>query len=244
MHINLRPGFVYIMFSPKRPGEVKIGKALSVEQREHDLALADPDFKLFACKLFLDVFAAETTLHHLFKDQALAREHFKVSKATALRELERLHTADQLQMDHLTASCRFMADVGALKLDASQETLECNGSALSTVLSYVPNARDSRNVKTLTMVALSDSSASSAAMKLLHKCGLIPYRTDGLVLFDRAGKTVLEKLFKGKPCATTWREQLARYAGINENGVAVSLKAWLDRTEANSNVVDRVYCPA
>ena len=247
MQISLNPGFVYIFFSVNRPTDVKIGKALNAEDREFQLSLADPDLKLYRSEFFMDVFSAENHMHSIFKDKRINRadssstsEHFKVSRKMAGMELDKLVESRRQERLEFDNHCRYMADVGALKLDSSLAVEECSGTALSVLLSSVPSPRDGRNVKQLVAQALSGGSLSPAATRLLSRIGLMTFAVEGIVLLDKSKDTVLEKLFKGKQCAKTWREQLKKFAGINESGRVVGLNAWMDITEAGPELVDRV----
>jgi hypothetical protein len=239
MNITLRPGFVYILYSPNRPKDVKVGRALSVAEREKALSLADPDLKLHACLPFVDAVATEFALHGLFEAQRIDRETFRVRRADAFRQLQRLHDFEARQRAYLRTVFRFMVDTAMLGSEAD-EVLASSGSALSALLAHVPSERDGRNVKMLTTVALSSTPAASVATRLLRKCGLLPYATDGVVLFDRSAGSALAKVLGRKHCKTTWRQQLARYAGLDENARTISLGSWLDRTEASSELVDLV----
>lgn len=240
MHLTITPGFVYVFFSISRPQDVKIGKAILVEHREFELQLADPDIKCVARMFFLDVFSAEAYLHNFFAAYHVARETFKVSVKEATAELERYFESRRAErLEHLNA-CRFMADIGELKLDQSKDIEECNGSALSVLLSYVPNTRDGRNVKSLVPLALSGGSMAPKAAQLLQSCGLMVYPIDGMVLLDKSNASLLEKTFKNKPCLKTWREQLAKFAGFNESVRSVAVAVWTDITEAGQELVDKV----
>ncbi len=240
MHLNIQPGYVYIFHSKSRPGDVKIGKAESVEAREFTLSLGDPDLKLYARAFFLDVFAAEAHMHAVFASQRIDREHFRVGRVTAKKELDRLFNSCRAQRDQFERACRYMADAGELKLDRSQDVPECDGSALATLLAHVPNSRDGRNVKALIPLALAGGVQGEKASKLLATCGLLAYPVEGVVLLDKAPVSNLERVFKDKACVKTWRSQVAKYAGFNANARSVNLQVWLDATEAGSELVDRV----
>lgn len=240
MNLTLRPGFVYILFSKNRPRDVKIGKAESVEARAFELSLGDPDLEIHAKAFFLDVFAAEAHLHSVFAEQRIDREHFKVSRTAATRELERLFDACRSQRETLNSLCCMMADMGELKLDRSVQVSECDGSALSTLMAHVPSAKDGRNVKSLIPLALSGGVLADKAARLLRSCGLLPYPVEGMVLLDKSKRSQLDRVFKGKRCEQTWRAQFAKFAGLNVSGRAVNIDVWLDSTEAGSELVDLV----
>jgi hypothetical protein len=240
MRLTLSPGFVYIFYSKHRPTDVKIGKAFSTDEREFTLSLGDPDLKLHLRKFFLDVESAEAHMHRTFADKHLVREHFRVSRKKAAAELERLFESRRAERLAYESATRAMVDIGELNLDQSAKVDDCTGSALSVLLNHVPSARDGRSVKTLIPLALSGGSLSPKAMKLLHACGLMAYPVDGIVLLDKSDTSGLEDTFRKKVCQKTWRAQVAKFAGFNETARAVGLQAWLDRTEAGPDVVDRV----
>lgn len=240
MNLSLKPGFVYILHSKHRPNDVKIGLARSVDAREFTIGLGDPDIKVHACAFFLDMHAAESHLHLQFADKRVGREHFNVSRAKAKAALMELHERERDLRAELENHFRFMADVGALKLDRSAETRDCDGSALSVLLNHVPSERDGRSVRTLVTMALQSRQPDSAAEKLLRRCGLMPYACEGVVLLDKTEGSALANVFKKKACKQTWRQQLSRYAGLNQRGSAVLMNEWLDSTRAGSELVDRV----
>lgn len=240
MNLSFRPGFVYIFHSKNRPADVKIGKAMGVEARHFAVSLGDPDLKLHACAFFLDAFAAESHLHLLFKEQRVGREHFKVSRSKAKQALDARQEHEREQREQFENHCRYMADVGELKLDRSEQARECDGSALSLLLNHVPSEKDGRTVRTLVALALQRNCPEPAAEKLLLRCGLMTYKCEGVVLMDRFPGTRLAQVFKDKTCKHTWEKQLSRYAGLNHRGAVVLLNEWLDTTSAGSELVDRV----
>lgn len=240
MQITLNPGYVYIFCSTTQRNMVKIGLATDVDRREFDLSLADPTAKLHACQFFLDARGAEKHLHNQFAAQRVKREHYRVTKAVALEALNALAAARQAERTAFENACRWMADVGELKLDRSADVSQCDGSALSVLFSHVPNKKDGRNVQNLIPVALLGGASGEQAFKALSGIGLLPYVIDGIVLFDKSDNTKLERVFKGQPCAKTWREQLAKFAGIKDNGKPEGINQWLERTQSGYEIVDRV----
>jgi hypothetical protein len=240
MNLSLNPGYVYILRSKAQPNRVKIGCSQSVEDRQFALALADPDLEVHCYQFFLNMVEAEAYMHGHFATQRIAREHFDVQAQVAQDELERYHRALQPQLEKFVAAVRWMADKGELKLDLSDETEACDGSALSAVMAHVPDARDGRNVKTLAAVALTGGVAGQGASALLERAGLLTHLMDNVVLFDRSVASKMERIFKGKACVSTWRGQLAKYAGLLHTGKPHTLEAWLDYTEAEFDLVERV----
>ena len=240
MQLTFKPGFVYIFHSKSRPRDVKIGKTLDVKDREFQLALGDPDLTLHACQFFLDVFSAEGYLHALFADKRISREHFRVSRQKALAALETLAQSREQERHEFVQQLRWMADVGELLLDSSADVPQCEGSALSVLLAYMPSPKDGRNVKALVSSALVGGAAGEAAARLLHKVGLLAYAPEGIVLFDRSKNSAMDRLYKGKPVAATWRKQLEKFAGVRENGKSVSMNLWADKTTASRELIDRV----
>lgn len=242
VNLTIDPGFVYIFHSKNRPDDVKIGFTKCVETREFTLKLADPDLTVYEQKFFLNAKAAEEHMHNFFNERRIVREHFKVLRADAAAELNRLFTAHQEEFQKFKTACRSMVDFGQLNLDCSDQVLECNGSALSVVLSHIPDAKDGRNVKTLIPLALDGGLSASLASKLLRQCGLVPYPAEAIVIFDKTSAK-LSRIFNKKTCAKTWEKQLSKYAGLNEKTQAVNLKAWLDVTDASPELVDAASPP-
>lgn len=240
MNCSIKPGYVYILRSAAQPNRVKIGLAKSVEDRQFALSLGDPDLEVHSCLFFLDMHSAEAHMHSLFASKRIVREHFEVTAEEAHRELERLHKARQDEFNKLTAEIRWMVDKGEIKLDTAEDSLVCEGSALSTVLAHVPDAKDGRNVKMLTAVALNGGLAGRTASALLSKAGLTTYIVDNVVLFDRSKSSKMERIFKGKACFGTWRTQLSKFAGLLHTGKVMPITTWLDKTEADVELIDRV----
>ncbi|MCC5612415.1 GIY-YIG nuclease family protein [Nostoc sp. CHAB 5834] len=243
MNISLRPGYVYVGHSKARPADVKIGYSLLPKKRVKALGLADPDFVLHGHLFFLDAVAAERRVHAAFADRRVARETFLSSRKRAMRELQREFDNEQaLRLDHAKA-VRLMMDLGELSLESSSQVLECNGSALSRLKSFVPNARDGRNVLALISQALSQGSLAADATKLLSKFGLLPYPMDGVVLIDKSKTSPLDRVFKGADCGDTWRQQLIRHAGFDCRGYLVGIDAWSENTRASGELIDKVIPP-
>lgn len=243
MQISLRPGYVYVGHSKARPTDVKIGYSLLPKKRVKALGIADPDLVLHGHKFFLDAVAAERRVHAAFADRLVARETFLSSRKRAMRELQREFDNEQaLRLDHAKA-VRLMMDLGELSLDGSSQVAECNGSALSRLKSFVPNARDGRNVLALITQALSQGSPAAEATKLLGKFGLLAYPMDGIVLLDKSKDSSLDRVFKDADCAETWRQQLIRYAGFDARGKLVSIDGWSESTCASEDLIDKVIPP-
>lgn len=240
MRLTLAPGFVYLFTDTTHPNLCKIGSAQSMDAAEFITSVASPSLRLRFCPFFLDVNSALAHLHHALTLQHVGPGLYEVSYQDAAKVLEALVATCQAQRLQFTEMCHKIQDLGELALDDSQGIDAREGSAMARILAHVPNALDARDVRTLVPLALSTGPQSETAQRLLQSCGLIPHKLDSLVLLDRSEASLLDCVFEGTSCQSTWREQVAQFCGFNPRARAVGLGAWLDFTLAGSEVVDLV----
>lgn len=248
MNISLRPGYVYAFISEHNPGEIKIGYAENWKDRLFSLSLGDPYLQKYRVGYFLDMVQVEQTLHRKFAAMRVSRsefegswsENFKISKRAFDIEFKKIQASQSETFQAFQSKVRGMVDLGELKMDPTDNIEACNGTAISSILTYVPDLKDGRNVKALIADALSRSPASNIASSALSKLGLVPYPAEGLVLLNKEKGSALSRVFKGRNTENTWRAQLKEFAGFNAKGAVKKLTEWLDTTNASESLIDKV----
>lgn len=238
------PSGLYILRSKKHRKRVKAGRSDLPPHRAFELQLGDPDLELIAYAFFLDGRAAEKEMHRrlIEKGARIERETFGVSAKDAVDIFEHLVEEHRPALEQFAAVARYLLDVGAIEIDISDRTQACSGSAMSVLLNHVPSSKDGRNVRTLVSLVLTAGPSAADAAKLLARRGLVYFSVDGLVLLDRSPDTKLAQVFANHPCEETWRQQLAKIAGVNRSGRAVALQEWLNISQAGQELVERI-CP-
>ena len=84
-----KSGYVYFLYEPNSPNEVKIGRAKNVERRIVQLSTGRPrDLKLIGKIFSENYFDLEKSIQAKFLDNRIRREWYSIDVGTALKEIE------------------------------------------------------------------------------------------------------------------------------------------------------------